>query len=210
MTLNATIINQECEFILLDMEDAEVYYCKNFFSNHENWYDLINNSVNWSSFPVKVYGKIFNQPRDSFYMANNEYPYKYSGFDRKPEEWSPPVIEMKNILNNIIKQITPKHPNLNSVLGNKYKNGEDYIGPHSDSETDLSKNAYIVSVSLGTARDFIFTHKKTKIKHKIELQPGSLLLMGQNCQKNWKHEVPKRKKIKTPRINLTFRSIQHR
>lgn len=74
-------------------------------------------------------------------------------------------------------------------------------------EKDIHPNSFIVSVSLGVARDFIFTHKKTKEKVKIILEPGSVLLMGGDCQK---HELPKRLRVKDPRINLTFRSIIHR
>lgn len=86
---------------------------------------------------------------------------------------------------------------------NRYPDGDSYIGWHSDDEGDL---AFIVSVSLGAVRDFVFQHKETKEKIVLRLEPGSIVLMGKGCQQNWKH----RKKVKDPRINLTFRSILSR
>lgn len=197
----------EQKFKRLNMKGANCWYCPNFFTDHEIWYFLIDNSVEWQQFMVKVYGKTMAQPRDSFYMADNGYPYKYSGIDRRPEDWTISVTEMKKILEEAVEEIEPEHPKLNAVLGNRYRNGHQNIGAHSDNEGDLHDNAFIVSVSLGAARDFIFTHKETNEKVKILLEPGSVLLMGGDCQKNWKHELPKRLRVKDPRINLTFRSV---
>jgi alkylated DNA repair dioxygenase AlkB len=38
---------------------------------------------------------------------------------------------------------------------------------------------------------------------------ASLLIMAGKTQKNFKHEVPKEPNITEPRINLTFRHIEH-
>jgi len=199
-------------FKKLNMIGADVWYCPNFFSDsHEMWYEMIDTSVNWQKFEVMVFGKKHPQPRDSFYMADNGYPYKYSGIDRKPDKWTMSVTEMKKEVEFAIREfVRPDHPPLNACLGNRYNNGKDNIGAHSDSEGDLDPNAYIVSVSLGAAGDFIVTHKKTKQKVKILLEPGSIILMGGDCQKNWKHAVPKRLRVKDPRINLTFRCVLSR
>lgn len=197
-------------FKKLNMTGADVYYCPDFFKAHELWYSLVDNSVEWDQFDVMVMGKKFKSPRENFYMADNSLPYRYSGFDRTPSKWTVVVSEMKNILEKSIQEIEPTHPKLNACLGNRYNDGKQYIGAHSDDERDLHNNAFIVSVSLGATRDFIFTHKKTKEKVKIALESGSVILMGGDCQKNWKHEVPKRLRVKDPRINLTFRSILKR
>lgn len=190
------------------MEGADVWYCPNIFGDeHKLWYELVDTSVEWKQFEVMVYGKIHPQPRDSFYMADSGYPYKYAGVDRLPDDWTVSITMMKNYLGKCIEQIKPGHPEINGCLGNKYNNGHQYIGAHSDDEGDLSPGAFIVSVSLGASRDFIFTNKKTKEKVKILLESGSVLLMGGDCQKNWKHEIPKRLRVKDPRINLTFRSV---
>lgn len=197
-------------FVKLNMEGADNWYCENFLDLPDIWYEMIDSSVEWQQFMVMVYGNRMEQPRDSFYMADDRRPYKYSGIDRTPEKWTVSVDEMKKILQKAIRKVRPNHPDLNGCLGNRYRNGHQYIGAHSDDEKDLNNDAFIVSVSLGATRDFIFTQKKTKEKVKISLKSGSVLLMGGDCQKNWKHEVPKRLRVTDPRINLTFRSINSR
>ena len=195
-------------FTNMNMVGADVWYCPDFFENdHKIWYYMIDNSVEWKQFEVMVYGKIRKQPRDSFYMADDGYPYKYSGVDRKPVDWTTSVNEIKKRLNTSIQKFKPGHPPINACLGNRYKNGKHCIGNHSDSENDIDKNAYIISVSLGAERDFVFTHKKTKEKKTIKLKSGSVLLMGGDCQKNWTHGLPKRLRVEDSRINLTMRSI---
>lgn len=209
-SLNSLVSNQlshEYSCKKLDLPNANVWYCENFFENPKKWYDLIDQTINWKDFPVRVFGKIFNQPRKNFYMADSNHPYKYSGFERTPEPWSEPMIEMKTFIQNLANKIDPKQPKLTACLGNKYRDGNDYIGAHSDDEKDLKNNSFIMSVSLGAARDFVFINKKTKKRTSINLKSGSVVIMGPGTQQNYKHEVPKRKGVKLPRINLTFRSV---
>ena len=37
---------------------------------------------------------------------------------------------------------------------------------------------------------------------------GSLIVMLGDTQQYWKHSIPKEKRVKGPRINLTFRTMQ--
>jgi alkylated DNA repair dioxygenase AlkB len=195
----------------MNMEGADVWYCNNFFDNHKELYNIIDKSVNWSVYPVKVMGKVFDSPRMNFYMADDyKHPYRYSGYDRIPQEWSEELDDLRTELWFVIKQIDKNHPELNAVLGNKYNDGTQYIGEHQDSEKDLIKKAFIVSISLGAIRDFIFKNIHTGEKIIIPLESGSIILMGGDCQKNWKHSVPKRLLVKDARINLTFRCINPR
>lgn len=97
----------------------------------------------------------------------------------------------------------------------RYNDGHDHIGEHRDDERELDPACPIASVSLGAARDFIFRHKdartgssKLQIKSvKLELAHGSLLLMNYPTNTYWYHSLPVRKRVKMPRINLTFRRI---
>jgi alkylated DNA repair dioxygenase AlkB len=95
----------------------------------------------------------------------------------------------------------------NSVLLNKYRDGNDTVGWHSDDERELGRNPIIASLSLGIARDFILRHKYKPNELKIQLRHGSLLIMRGHTQEYWKHALPRRKRITEPRINLTFRAI---
>ncbi|MBP7478354.1 MAG: alpha-ketoglutarate-dependent dioxygenase AlkB, partial [Chitinophagales bacterium] len=61
---------------------------------------------------------------------------------------------------------------------------------------------------LGAKRKFSFKHKLTKEIISIELSHGSLLLMKDKTQTHWLHQLPISKKVRAPRINLTFRTIK--
>jgi alkylated DNA repair dioxygenase AlkB len=78
---------------------------------------------------------------------------------------------------------------------------------HSDAEKDLKKNGAIASVSLGAERKFAFKHKRTSEKVSVLLEHGSLLIMKGETQTFWLHRLPPTTKIRSARINLTFRTI---
>ena len=63
-------------------------------------------------------------------------------------------------------------------------------------------------MSFGASRDFTFLPKQNNDdKLTIPLHDGTVLFMMEPTQKYWKHAIPKRRKVKTARINLTFRKI---
>ena len=66
-----------------------------------------------------------------------------------------------------------------------------------------------MSKDLKHARIFfiIFKHKNKNISFSIPQESGKLIVMSGSTQKYWKHGIKKTKKIKKPRINLTFRNI---
>ena len=96
----------------------------------------------------------------------------------------------------------------NSVLLNRYRDGQDAMGWHSDNESELGRAPVIASISLGQARRFDLRHRQTREKLSIFLPHGSLLVMAGNTQAYWEHQIPRSKKITGERINLTFRRIE--
>jgi alkylated DNA repair dioxygenase AlkB len=78
---------------------------------------------------------------------------------------------------------------------------------HSDAEKDLKRDGAIASLSLGSPRKFSLKHKHQYAKVDVMLENGSLLVMKATTQTFWLHSIPKTKKVKSPRINLTFRTI---
>ena len=78
--------------------------------------------------------------------------------------------------------------------------------PAGDEKT-LKKNGAIASLTFGAERKFSFKHKKTEDVVSLQLENGSLLMMKDVIQTFWLHRLPPTKKVKTPRINLTFRTI---
>ena len=79
------------------------------------------------------------------------------------------------------------------------------MGWHADDEKELNPNQPISSLSFGSKRDFVIKHRNKLEKKIIPLDNGDLFIMYPPCQKEWNHSIPIRKKIKEPRINLTFR-----
>ena len=97
----------------------------------------------------------------------------------------------------------------NSCLLNLYRDGNDSNGWHADNEKQLGKNPIIASLSLGSERYFHLKHRtKPHLKHKIVLKHGSVLVMKEETQHFWLHQIPKTKKEIGKRINLTFRYIK--
>src|SRR5262249_41951203 len=96
----------------------------------------------------------------------------------------------------------------NAVLCNLYRNGNDSVGLHADAEPEMGP--VIASVTLGAERLFRLKGQNGTVVFAEPLPHGSLLIMAGKTQKNFKHEIPKEPKITDPRINLTFRRIEHK
>lgn len=99
----------------------------------------------------------------------------------------------------------------NAVLINRYRDGRDYISPHSDDDYGDAKPT-IPSLTLGTARPFrlakwIVKGKKLDKSTTVEYMPGhgDLIVMRGDTNEEWGHWVPKTAKPVGERINLTFR-----
>lgn len=115
-------------------------------------------------------------------------------------EWTEEVTFLKKMLEEFLGC------EFNYVLINYYRDGNDYISYHSDREAIGYKKNVIASVTVGVIRKFMFKNKHNSCKKEFLLENGSLLVMiGDDVQKNWKHTVPKSKKIFGKRFNLTFR-----
>ena len=85
-----------------------------------------------------------------------------------------------------------------------YPDGSFYAPYHSDQQTSGVKTI-LPSLSLGEVREFSFRDKETESTFSLDLANGSLLIMGENCQKNYEHSLIKNEKYQRPRINITFR-----
>ena len=180
-------------------------YIKNFYSEKDSSF-LHNNlvkEVQWKTDTIKIFGKKHNLPRLTGFHADHGITYSYSGIKMYPNSWTPNLLKIKNKIENLSKK------SFNSVLLNRYRNGQDYHGYHSDNESSLGDEINIASVSFGSERDFKFKSKNTNEIISLTLENGSLLLMNHPTQIFWLHSLPKRLKIKSERINLTFRLIKN-
>ena len=148
---------------------------------------------------IKVYGKICNQNRSIGFFSNESIGYKYSNKMIKAQKLTKYLIELIDSINIIFNS------NFNSILINYYKDGNDYIGAHSDDECCLD-NIGVVSLSYGAIRKFRIKNKITK-KTIIDIPTNnfSIIHMGGEFQKEFTHCIPIQKKIKDERWSFTFR-----
>jgi alkylated DNA repair dioxygenase AlkB len=150
--------------------------------------------------PVVVYGRKCLQPRLTMAFSEGATTYKYSGTSCKGLPFTGFMEELKSIVEEVVGV------NFNYCLINKYRDGNDSIGAHSDNENGMT--GPIASLSFGATRFFDVTSKTNQFSRiRTELVAGSLIVMHPDSQKKSKHAVPVQKKVKDVRYNLTFRNI---
>ena len=190
---------------LIQSVNLSLKYIENFFNLDESKLYMRNltQSVLWRREKIKMWGKEIVTKRRIAWYADDGNSYTYSGSTFFPSQWNNVLLQLKEKVENY------SEIKFNSVLLNEYPNGEVGMGWHSDDEKELGTDPIIASLSFGANRDFIFKHKTDRsIENvKLHLNSGSLLLMLGSTQHYWKHSLPKRLKVKEPRINLTFRNI---
>jgi alkylated DNA repair dioxygenase AlkB len=185
-------------------KDGEVYMLPQFFSYEESdrLYQSLLTNVQWKHEPIKMFGKEIMQPRLTAWYGDEGMSYTYSGVTMQPLSWSDDLVFIKNRIEEETGYT------FNSALLNLYRDGKDSVGWHRDNEKSLGINPIIASVSFGTARDFHLKHVTDReLKVKIPLTHGSLLLMQGKTQHNWLHSIQKEPKVRSGRINITFRTI---
>jgi alkylated DNA repair dioxygenase AlkB len=167
----------------------------------DRFFDRLLETIAWQSDEVIVFGKRHITQRKVAWYGDESYAYTYSGTTREALPWTPELLELK-------QQVEERTGSVyNSCLLNRYHSGEEGMGWHSDDEKMLQPNGSIASVSLGAERKFAFKHKRTGETVSLLLDHGSLLEMKGETQRYWLHSLPKTKKVKRERINLTFRII---
>ena len=156
----------------------------------------------WKQEIITFMGKTHNVPRLTYWYSAHDKSYIYSGIKVNPVPYTPLVAS----LNERIERQTGF--SFNSVLLNYYRDGNDCVSWHADDEKELGEEVNVASLSFGAERDFHLKSKDGKSKlTSISLTSGSLLVMEHPTQQKLIHQIPRRKRVSEPRINLTFRMI---
>jgi alkylated DNA repair dioxygenase AlkB len=145
-------------------------------------------------------------PRLEAWYGSWDYPYS-KGIVLK-------AAPMPDYLQDVIREISATgFGEFNAVLINRYRDGEDYISPHSDDDYG-DPEPTIPSLTLGAARPFrlakMVSGRRLDKSTTVEFLPGhgDLLVMRGRTNAEWQHWVPKTVKPIGERINLTFRMRQ--
>jgi alkylated DNA repair dioxygenase AlkB len=166
------------------------------------YYDELMQKINWKNDEAIIFGKRIITKRKVAWYGESEYFYTYSKVTKKANLWIPELLELKAVVEK------ESNETYNSCLLNLYHSGDEGMAYHSDGEKMMKKDGAIASLSLGAERKFSFKHKKNKQRIDVILERGSLLVMKEGTQTNWLHRLPPTKKVNSPRINLTFRTIE--
>ena len=187
---------------ILPFDGTVNYYGKIFTTIEANHFTQnLLTKIDWRNDQSFIYGKLITTKRKVGWYGDEAFDYTYSKTTKKATPWTKELLEIKKTT----EQKTGEQ--YNSCLLNLYHNGDEGMGWHSDAEKELKKDGAIASLSFGAERKFLFRHKKDKETISVFLQNGSLLLMHGITQTHWLHRMPPTKKVTTPRINLTFRTI---
>ncbi len=184
--------------------DGEVIYHGLILKRKQSnfYYQNLFDEIPWENDEAIVFGKHYITKRKVAWFGDQNYSYKYSGVVKQAHIWTQELLTLKKIVEEV------SETTYNSCLLNLYHSGDEGMAWHSDGEKTLLDNGTIASLTLGAERKFSFKHKENKQRVDIVLENGSLLLMKGITQKNWLHRLPPTKKVQSPRINLTFRTIE--
>lgn len=189
----------------LHLRDAEVSWHRHWLAaaDADALQRILREQVPWEVHRIRMFGRQVDSPRLSCWMGDPAAHYRYSGTDFVPAPWHPALLPLRERL--AASCATP----FNSVLLNRYRDGDDGMGWHSDNEPELGPAPLIASLSLGAERRFTLRRRDDHArKAEVTLGHGDLLLMGGATQRHYQHALPKSTRPLAERINLTFRWIQ--
>ena len=80
----------------------------------------------WTKDTYRIHGKLVDSPRTVCAYSDNGRVYSYSGMSRSSVEWFPELLALKQAVEMETGEL------FNYALVNRYENGNEYIGWHSD------------------------------------------------------------------------------
>jgi alkylated DNA repair dioxygenase AlkB len=190
----------------IDMPDARVMLQTPFLAAGEADVLLqrLLTGLDWQCDSVRLFGRSHPIPRLHQWYGDVGARYRWSGLTLDPHPWPPALEALRDRLQGCLGA------QFNSVLANLYRDGADTMGWHADDEPELGSEPVIASLSLGAERDMLFRRRDGSggRSRRIALPHGSLLVMAGPTQRNWQHALPRRRRVTTPRVNLTFRLVR--
>ncbi len=174
------------------IEDAEggVRYWPGFIDEQTvaDWFSTLRDTIHWQSERRPMHERVVDVPR------------LLAGF-AWPDAALPAVLRDAGARVRDKLDVEFTHVGLNF-----YRDGRDSVAPHNDKLHSIVVGKPIALLSLGAARRMDIRDKlPPKVTRRIELQPGSLLVMSHDSQKHYDHGIPKTKQSVGARISVVFR-----
>ena len=189
--------------VALPMPDADVRYTADWLAVDEAdaMLHALLGEVPWEVHTIRMFGREVPSPRLSCWIGDPGATYTYSRTRFEPRPWTPALGALRD---RLAREVGVR---FNSVLANRYRDGTDAMGWHSDDEPELGPEPVIASVSLGAPRTFAFRARADGRRVDQVLAHGSLLVMSGRTQHAWRHAIPRTRRVMGERVNLTFRLI---
>jgi alkylated DNA repair dioxygenase AlkB len=165
------------------------------------YFERLMGGIEWRNDEAVIFGRHIVTKRKVAWYGDDTYTYTYSNITRQALSWTEDLLALKEIAERLTGA------RYNSCLLNLYHDGDEGMAWHSDDEKELEPDGAIASLSFGAERRFLFRHRESKETIEVFLAAGSLLVMRGATQTHWLHSLPKMKKVRTPRVNLTFRTM---
>lgn len=209
-----TIIKYKNSKLYLDLNTGlNIYYTSNFINHNDSKiiYKILEKRLKYNSVgesKVLIRGKYIGIPRAQVGYGDPGTFYRFAGNVVYGKNWfeDGPVETILRKIRHKLEVYSGTH--FNFVLINRYNDGNQYIGFHSDDEDDLGEEPKIAGVSFGATRPLYFQNKITGITDvKIDLESGSVVLMNHPTNAHWKHSIPRTAKEVGARISLTYRKM---
>jgi len=205
-------------------------YIKNFLSTQEYqsilmWLDRSDDfkcNPNYTNTGYSRLQKWYNVSGEFFCPKWKNRPEMWKSFS-----YNDKLIEIQNKVQTFLKSSQLSEygiqiPTINSCLINKYRDGNDYIRPHRDTDKSFGEEPTIIGLSLGARRKIKFRrvvyngknsplscvdNMRRNLNFSNTLDPGSLFIMAGSSQRFFSHEIPKTEEECGRRYSLTFREF---
>jgi alkylated DNA repair dioxygenase AlkB len=155
------------------------------------------NDLHWQQLTTNGYPL----PRLNAWFADLGLAYHYSGIAHEGRGWPDDLDAVR------LRVEAAAEARFNSLLLNRYRDGRDSIGFHSDAEPELGPNPVVATLSLGAERTLVLRHKRRRERLERALGHGSLLVLGGTTQHHWLHGIAKTEAAVGERVSLTYRWI---
>jgi hypothetical protein len=126
----AIMANLFSEEIDMNLPDSAITYYPGFLDTDKAdfYFEHLRKKIPWQQDDIKVFGKVYAQPRLTALFGNNGRPYSYSNITMQPHKFTRELLEIK-------KKIEAKsNVNFTTCLANLYRDGKDSNGWHADNE----------------------------------------------------------------------------
>jgi alkylated DNA repair dioxygenase AlkB len=155
----------------------------------------------WEQREIVIFGRRVRQPRLIAWAGS--LGYRYSGQTLEPRASTATTATLT------ARVVAHTGVPFNHVLVNRYRDGADSIGLHADDEPELGRDPVVATLSLGATRRFVLKPRRAQLgaARSLEVEHGSLLVMGGTCQRHYVHGVPRQAGVTGERISLTFRYV---